>query len=61
MLVTKIPFPTMFSFLTETNIKFLVTFYLSYADAFNLDKSKSLSFGKDSLSGTLYRQQKYVL
>ena len=37
----------MFSILPKANFKFLVTFDLSSANAFNLEKSKILSFGKD--------------
>ena len=40
-------FPTLFSTLSKTNFKFLFTFILSPADAFNLDQSKILSFGKE--------------
>ena len=43
------PFPTMFSIHSKKNSFFfcfcLVTYTLSYANAFNLDQSKSLSFG----------------
>ena len=41
------PFPTMFSTLLKTSFNFAVTFILSSANAFNLDKSKILSFGKE--------------
>ena len=48
MLVTSIFsfFPTMFSTLTQSKFQFLVAFILSSANAFYLDKSKILSFGK---------------
>ena len=63
MLVTSIsPFPIMFSTLPNTNFIFSLTFILSSANAFNLDKSKNLRFGKEissliteqSVSLTLY-------
>ena len=41
------PFPTMFSTLPKSNFNFWVTFILSSANAFNLDQSKNLSFGKE--------------
>ena len=49
MLVTSIffPFPTMFSTLHKTNIKFSVTSILSSATAFELDKPKILLFGNE--------------
>ena len=54
MLVTSIyPFPTMFSTFHKTNFKFSVTFILSSANAFDLDKPKILSFGKEIIK-TLY-------
>ena len=37
----------MFSTLRKINFKFSVTFILSSADAFNLDKPKILSFGNE--------------
>ena len=37
----------MFSTLTITNFNFSVSFILSTANAFNLDQSKILSFGKE--------------
>ena len=40
-------FPTMFSTLPNQNFNFLVTFILSSANAFNLDGSKILSYGKE--------------
>ena len=40
------PFPTMFSALSKTKIIIYVTFILSSANAFNLDKVKFLLFGK---------------
>ena len=40
------PFPTVFSTLPRTNFHFSVTFILSSANAFNLDQSKNLLFGK---------------
>ena len=44
------PFPTMFSTLSIPNFIFSVTFFLPSANAFNLDQSKILSFGKKSSS-----------
>ena len=41
------PFPTMFSTLSKTNFNFSPAFILSSANAFNLDQSKILSFGKE--------------
>ena len=41
------PFPTMFSTLPETNFNFSAKFNLSSANAFNMIKSKILSFGKE--------------
>ena len=41
------PFSTMFSSLPKTNVNFLVTPTLSSANAFNLDQSKTLLFGKE--------------
>ena len=40
------PFPKMFSTLHKTNLKSSVTFILSFANTFNLDKPKILSFGR---------------
>ena len=40
------PFPTMFPTFPKTNFNFSFTFILSSANAFNLDQSKILSFGK---------------
>ena len=40
------PFPTKFSTLPKTNINFLDTSILSSANALNLDRSKTLLFGK---------------
>ena len=37
----------MFSILPISNFKFLESFILSSADAFNLDQSRILSFGKE--------------
>ena len=37
----------MFSTLPKTNVNFSFTFILSSANAFNLDQSKILSFGKE--------------
>ena len=37
----------MFSTIPKTNFNFSVTFVLSSANAFNLDKSKILSYGKE--------------
>ena len=37
----------MFSTVPKTNFKFLVTFILLSANAFNLDRSKILSVGKE--------------
>ena len=42
------PFP-MFSTLPKTYLTFSVTFILSSANAFHLDKSSNLSFGKELL------------
>ena len=39
-------FPTMFSTLPSINFSFLVTLMLPYANDFNFDQSKILSFGK---------------
>ena len=48
MLVSSISlFPTMFSSLRKANFNSLVTFILSSANAFNLDLSKILAFGKE--------------
>ena len=48
MLVASIfPFRTLFSTLTKTNFNFFVTFNLSAANAFNLDQSQNLLFGKE--------------
>ena len=44
------PFPTMFSALSKTEITILTTFYLSSANAFNLDLTKILSFGKELMT-----------
>ena len=41
------PFPTMFSTCPKTNFNFSVTFILSSTNAFNLDQSKNLLFGKE--------------
>ena len=41
------PFPTMFSTLSRTKIMIVATFNLSSANAFNLDQSRILSFGKE--------------
>ena len=44
------PYPTMFSNLSilyKTNFKFPVTFILSYANAFDLDKPHILLFGNE--------------
>ena len=41
------PFPTMFYYCPKKNFCFLVTLILSSANAFNLDKSKFLSCGKE--------------
>ena len=41
------PLSTMFSTLLKTNFNFSVTFILSSANAFNLNQSKNLSFGKE--------------
>ena len=41
------PFPTMFSTHPKTNFNFSVAFNLSSANAFNLDQSIILSFGKE--------------
>ena len=38
----------MFSTLPKTNFSFFFTFILSSANAFNLDQSKNMSFGKES-------------
>ena len=46
----------MFSILPEANFKFLVTFVLLSAKAFNLDQSKFLSFGKE-LYNTLWEKE----
>ena len=40
-------FPTMFSTLTKTNFNFSVAFIWLSANAFNLDRSKILSCGKE--------------
>ena len=40
-------FPQWFFFLPKTNLNFLVTFILSSANAFSLDWSKILLFGKE--------------
>ena len=45
------PFPTMFSTLSKTEIINFLTFNLSSANAFNLDSSKILSFGKELRTG----------
>ena len=39
--------PVMFSTLPKTNFNFSLPFILSSANAFNLDQSKILSFGKE--------------
>ena len=41
----------MFSTLRKTNLIFSVTFILSSANAFKLDRSKILSFGKGLIMG----------
>ena len=41
------PFSMIFSNLLKTNLNFWVTFILSSANAFNLDQSNILSFGKE--------------
>ena len=48
MVVSRIsPFPTMFSNLTKTEVIILATFNMLSANALDLDKSKSLLFGKE--------------
>ena len=47
------PFPTMLSSLPKANFKFLVTFILSSANAFSLDQSEILSFGKELILHTI--------
>ena len=42
-----IPFLTMFSTLSQTDIVILATLNLSSANAFNLVKAKLLAFGED--------------
>ena len=57
------PFPTIFSTLSNTNFNFSVTFILSSANAFNLDKSKILLSGKGLKSNYLVLPQmllKYI-
>ena len=52
----------MFSTLHKTKFKFSVTFILSSAHAFNLDRSKILSFGKEfipCIPGIIYILDKY--
>ena len=44
------PLPTMFSTLPKINFNFLVPFILSSANAFNLDNSIILSFGKELMA-----------
>ena len=41
------PFPTMFFNLTQTHFNFSITFILSSANAFFLDQSENLLFGKE--------------
>ena len=41
------PFRTMFSSLPKSNFNFFVTFTWSSSNAFNLDRSKTLSHGKE--------------
>ena len=41
------PFPKMFSTLLNANFNFLAKFNLLSANAFNLDHSKDLAFGKE--------------
>ena len=43
-------FPTIISTLEKTNVNFSVTFILSSANAFNLDKLKKLSLGKELIN-----------
>ena len=51
MLETSIsPFPTMFSTQHTTNFNFPIAFNLLSANAFNLDQSKILLFGKDLIA-----------
>ena len=42
-----LPLVTFFSTLPKANLNFLFTFKLSSANAFNLDRSEILSFGKE--------------
>ena len=50
MLVTAFsPFPTMFSTHSNTNFNFSVSFFMSLANALNLDQSVKLMFGKVKL------------
>ena len=44
------PFPTVFSTLSKTNFNYSDTSDLSSANAFNLDRCKNLSFGKEFVS-----------
>ena len=44
------PFPTIISTLAQTNFNFSVTFILSPPKAFNFDKLKNLSLGKDLIN-----------
>ena len=48
-----LPFRTMFSTLSKTEIVIYVTFILSFANAFSFIKSKKLSFGKE-LKGNVF-------
>ena len=44
------PFPTIISTIAKTNFNFSVTFILSSPNAFNLDKFKNLSLGKELIN-----------
>ena len=47
------PFPTMFSTCSRINFNFSVTFILSSTNAFNLEQSKNLSYGKEVTKNVL--------
>ena len=50
----------MFSTLHKTNFKFSVTFILSSANAFNLDKPKMLSYGNELIWRSFQSFRKYI-
>ena len=55
------PFPTMFSAQWKTNLVFLVTFRLSSANIFDLDKAKILLFDEAlGKSREIHKKKKYL-